>query len=381
MESALPMTTVRLHRNGTAAFPAIFAAVDGARSSIALEMYIFGDDDTGRELREHLARAAARGVDVMVLVDGWGSWALADDFWDPLRDAGGRVRRFRPVGRGLLPFRDHRKLLLVDDRLAFVGGLNVADEYFRGAGGAPPWRDNALEVAGPEASTLRRSFERMWTKAELPLARSLLLRPGDRRPRSPRGGGVQFVESGPERPFHSMRRAYRELIAGSTARIDLAMGYFCPTGGVIRALRRAVRRGVSVRILLGARSDVAIARWAARGLYGRLLRAGIEVWEYQPAMLHAKLTIADDTVVAGSANLDVRSGRLNYELVAVVLDPRLAAGARADFEADLAASERVELSAWRARPFLQKLKERVSHWLLARADPFLSRLEIMRKQL
>ncbi len=121
--------------------------------------------------------------------------------------------------------------------------------------------------------------------------------------------------------------------------------------------------------------------WAARGLYGRLLRAGVEVWEYQPAMLHAKLTIADDTVVAGSANLDIRSGRLNYEVVAVVRDPGLAAAARADFETDLGQAERIELGAWRARPFLQKVKERIGFWLLARADPFLSRLEIMRKQL
>lgn len=374
------MTSVRLLRDGAAAFPAMFAAIDAARTSIALEMYIFADDATGRELRDRLARAAARAIDVMVLVDGWGSWALANDFWDPLREAGGRVRRFRPVGRGLLPFRDHRKLLLLDDRVAIVGGLNVADEYFRGAGGAPPWRDNALEITGPGAAGLRQSFERMWTKAELPLARSMLLGPRDRSGGSMRAASVQFLESGPERPFRSMRRPYRKLIASATARIDLAMGYFLPTGGVVRALKRAVRRGVRVRVLLGAKSDVAITTWAARGLYGRLLRAGIEVWEYQPAMLHAKLTIADDTVVAGSANLDVRSGRLNYELVAVVLDPGLAAGARADFEGDLAESVRIELPAWRARPFLQKVKERIGYWLLARADPFISRLEIMRKQ-
>lgn len=376
------MTIVRLLRNGTAAFPAMFAAIEGARSRIALEMYIFGDDETGRLFRDHLARAAGRGVDVMVLVDGWGSWSLADDFWEPLREAGGHVRVFRPVGRGLLPFRNHRKLLLVDDAIAFVGGLNIADEYFRGAGGAPPWRDNALEITGPAAAApLRPSFERMWTKAELPLGKAIFLQLRERRSRAIRDGRLEFLESGPERPFHSMRRPFRDLIAGATIGIDLAIGYFCPSGSVIRGLRRAARRGVRVRVLLGAKSDVAITTWAARGLYGRLLRAGVEVWEYQPAMLHAKLTIADDTVVAGSANLDVRSGRLNYELVAVVRDPELAAAARTDFETDLGQAERIELGAWRARPLLQKVKERIGYWLLARADPFLSRLEIMRKQL
>jgi cardiolipin synthase len=157
------------------------------------------------------------------------------------------------------------------------------------------------------------------------------------------------------------------------------MSYFYPPGSVMRALKRAVRRGVRVRLLFPQKNDVAIARWAARGLYGRLLRAGMEVWEYKPTMMHAKLTIADDTVIAGSANLDVRSGRLNYELVAIVKDPRLAAEARADFESDLKEAELIHLHTWSARPFMQKIKERISYWLLARADLFISRMEIMRK--
>ena len=129
--------------------------------------------------------------------------------------------------------------------------------------------------------------------------------------------------------------------------VDLAMGYFFPPGRILRELRRAVGRGVRVRLLVTRRTDVPAMRWAARGIYGRLLRAGIEVYEYLPAILHAKLAVADDTLLVGSANLDLRSDRLNHELTAVVRDPVLAAAARGEFEADLAQAERVELAAWR----------------------------------
>src|SRR5512143_1316048 len=134
----------------------------------------------------------------------------------------------------------------------------------------------------------------------------------------------------------------------------------------------AVRRGVRVRLLFPLKTDLPVTRWAARGLYGRMLRAGVEVWEYQPGMMHAKLAIADDRGIAGSANLDIRSGVINYELVALVNDAALAARARADFEEDLRQSVRIDLATWRKRPFLQKLKERFSYCILARADILLS---------
>ena len=190
---------------------------------------------------------------------------------------------------------------------------------------------------------------------------------------------MRFLESGPENPMWPVRRAYRQVVQKARKDIDLAMGYFYPHGRMLRALKRAVKRGVRVRLLFSQKTDVAVARWAARGLYGRLLRAGVEVWEYLPAMMHAKLAIADDTVIAGSANLDIRSGRINYELVVVVTDAELAAQARADFEDDLKQSVRIQLEEWKTRPLIQKLKERFSYWLLARADIFFARREMARK--
>ncbi|OGW40380.1 MAG: hypothetical protein A2X58_04540 [Nitrospirae bacterium GWC2_56_14] len=378
------MTTVRLLKNGTEAFPAMFKAIDNARTCIALEMYIVADDETGREFRSHLVAAAERGVDVMVLVDSWGSWALPDLFWDALRSAGGVVRWFRQFKHGLFMFRNHRKLLLVDNHIAYIGGFNIADEYYRGADGELPWRDNALEIAGDEVSQLRSSFTRMWVRAELPIHRVLrrlkLVRIRRVRtvPDTPKGN-VHFLESGLENPLLPVRKRYVSVISKASSGIDLAMGYFYPPGNIMRALKRAVRRGVRVRLLFSRKSDVPMARWAARGLYGRLLRAGIEVWEYLPTMLHAKLAIVDHTVIAGSANLDIRSGRINFELVAVVHDPAIAEQARSNFEDDLKQSERISLAQWRARPWIQKGKERISYWLLARADIFAARAELARR--
>jgi cardiolipin synthase len=373
------MTTVRLLKNGSEAFPAMFEAIDRSKSCIALEMYLVADDETGQEFRAHLMKAARRGVQVMILVDAWGSWELPDSFWEELRIAGGMVRWFHPIARGLLPFRNHRKLLLVDDRTAFIGGMNIANEYYRGAGGLSPWRDNVLEISGKEVARLRRSFMRMWARADSPFRRLLLRLRREHGTRGSASGNVRFLESGPEDPMRPVRRAYRQLIQSAVKSIDLAMGYFYPHGRMMRVLKRAVKRGVRVRLLFPQKTDVPIARWAARGLYGRLLRAGIEVWEYLPTMMHAKLAIADDTVIAGSANLDIRSGRINYELVAVVTDPGLAARARADFEADLGQAVRIRFEDWKKRPLMQKVKERFSYCLLARADIFFARTGLVKR--
>ncbi len=374
------MATVRLLKNGVEAFPAMFTAMDRAVLSISLEMYFFADDDTGREFRDRLVQAAGRGVRVLVLVDSWGSWSLSDSFWDPLRAAGGRVRWFHPFRRGLLPFRNHRKVLLIDDAVAFLGGMNVANHYYQGGSDDPPWRDNLIEIAGPEVVRLAGSFAHMWQIADSPFISLVhrLRRIGRRR----RGDGnsVLFLESGPDNPLHPVRRAYHEVIENAVTGIDLAMGYFYPHGRMIRTLKRAVGRGVRVRLMVPLHTDVPIARWAAHGLYGRLLRAGIEVWEYEPAMMHAKLVVADDVMITGSANLDIRSGRINYEIVAVVADAALAARARADFREDLSRSVRISYAEWKNRPLIQKIKERISFWLLARADLYVSRAALKERR-
>jgi cardiolipin synthase len=372
------VSLLRLVGDGEIAFSEMFSAVERARSSVFLEMYIFSPDATGREFRDHLAAAARRGVRVMVLLDAWGCWKTPESFWAPLRAAGAEVRLFHPIRRGLFPFRNHRKLLLVDNAIAWLGGMNVADEYRTGRPGQPPWRDFMLGVEGPDAARLRRPFLRMWIRADRALLLGAFFR--HRRPREGEGleGGVRFIASGPGETSRLALQAHRDVIRAARRSVDLAMGYFFPPGRILRQLRQAVGRGVRVRLLVTRRTDVPAMRWAARGVYGRLLRAGIEIYEYLPTLLHAKLAVADDTLVVGSANLDLRSDRINHEITAVVRDPDLAASARREFEADLSRSERVQLAAWHGRPLLDRLRERLSYWLIARADILLARTELLR---
>jgi cardiolipin synthase len=373
-------TGLRLVGDGREAFAAMFDAIDRARSSIFLEMYIFSADATGTEFRDRLAAAARRGVRVMVLVDAWGSWATPEAFWAPLRAAGGEARFFHPIRRGLFPFRNHRKLLLVDDEVAWLGGMNVADEYRTGLHGEPPWRDFMLGIPGAAAARLRRPFLKMWLRADRPRLRAAFFRRGVARETADGEAKVRVLASGPGETARLALQAHRQVIRAARSRVDLAMGYFFPPGRILRELRRAVGRGVRVQLLVTRRTDVAVMRWAARGLYGRLLRMGVEVYEYLPAMLHAKLAVADDVLVIGSANLDLRSDRLNHEITAVVRDAALAATARGEFEADLARAERVDYALWRQRPLLDRLRERVSYWLVARADILLSRADIFRSR-
>lgn len=372
------MSSLRLLGDGRAAFAAMLGSVDAARTSVFLEMYTFAADATGRRLRERLAAAARRGARVMVLVDAWGSWTTPEDFWQELRAAGAQVRLFHPIRRGLFPFRNHRKLLLVDDRVAWLGGMNIADEYVTGRRGEPPWRDFMVSIDGEDAAPLRRHFLKMWIRADRPLLRGAIFR--RRAPRDDLGSAerIRYFATGPGERSRLALQAHRDVIRSASVGVDLAMGYFFPPGRILRELRRAVGRGVRVRLLVARHTDVPAMRWAAHGLYGRLLRMGVEVSEYLPAKLHAKIAVADDVVVIGSANLDLRSDRINHELVAVVRDPALAAAARRELEADLARSEPMSLEAWRRRPVLDRLRERLSYWLIARADILLARTEIFR---
>ncbi len=240
--------------------------------SIALEMYIIADDGTGREFRGHLVAAAKRGLLVDVLVDSWGSWNLPDGFWDELLSAGGKVRWFHPFSKGVFFFRNHRKLLLVDDSIAFIGGMNISDEYYRGARGDRSWRDNMVEISGPEVAWLRLSFLRMWARAGSSLRGLIQMR---RDTRAFPGCRVRFLESGPENPMRPVRGAYRQVIQNARAGIDLAMGYFYPHGRMLRALKRAVKRGVRVRLLFSQKTDV-----PDRALGGaRTLRQAAPGWD------------------------------------------------------------------------------------------------------
>lgn len=353
------------------AFAAMLAAIRAATRSVRLEFYIFEASPIGDAFRDALVQACQRGVPVQVLIDAWGSPDLSDDYWRPFIAAGGKFRWFNPFNLSRFGIRNHRKLLVCDDRTAFVGGFNIAPEY-QGDGVTRGWRDLGLRLDGGLALELGRTFDELFNRAELRLLsidRLLtLVQPG-----AAPAPAAELLLTGPGFGKNLYRTALdRDL---SHAReVQITSAYFLPTWRIRRALGKIARRGGKVQLLLAGKSDVGLAQMAARSFYQRLLRAGVEIFEYQPQILHAKFVRIDDAVYVGSANLDTRSLHINYELMVRVADRGLAAVAEQSFRRDLTHCRRIDPAIWaHSRGFLDKLKEAVARFLLARVDPYIAR--------
>ncbi len=371
-------------RTGAEGLAAVVREIDDARESVRLEIYTFADDTVGRRVRDALLRAVGRGVRVEVLVDALGSYDLPDAFFFPLRDAGADCRWFNPPKRFNFGTRDHRKLFVFDERRAIVGGFNIADSY-DGDGVERGWRDLGLEIHDPAlARRLAGSFDAFFARAGARLRVLQAFRRAHWKQIAQAAVENLFL-SGPGAQPASLKTTLRRALdglsqvaregSGSRPPVDLATPYFLPTFRLLRALLRAGRAGCRVRLVLPVKSDVRLSQMAARRLYERLFRAGIEVYEYQPQVLHMKLAIIGNAAYVGSANLDSRSLQLNYELLVRVTDPETVQAGREIFESVLAQSRRVEPKTWRrARTRWQRWRERGAFFLLARVDPYMVRL-------
>ena len=374
MVAAPHHTSFHWLRNGDEAFAAMLAAIEAARHSVRLETYIFSAGDPGNRFLEALVRAQRRGAKVYVVLDAWGSQDLADGYWEPLRKAGGEFRWFnKQTHRGFL-FRDHRKLLVCDEQMAFVGGFNHAPEYV-GDGVTRGWCDVGLHVDGPLAGHLADSFDKMFTRAELRhRAFMRVMRTGAHaRVACPDG---DLLMSGPGRGLSTLKRALRTDLRGAR-RVQIMAAYFLPTWKLRRSLQLVARRGGQVQIILPGQSDVPLAQLASRRLYRPLLAAGVEIYEYQPQILHAKLILIDDLAYVGSANLDTRSLHINYELTLRLKNERLAEGGRQLFADNLANCKRIGPEEWRtSQTFWTVLKQRWAYFILARMDLYIARRQL-----
>ena len=358
-------------RTGNEVFPAMLAAIDAAQDSVCLETYIFATGSLGQNFLDRLVGAQKRGVRVRVLVDALGSVSLPDSFWSPLREAGGEARFFNPVALNRLGIRNHRKLLVCDEAVAFIGGFNIAPEY-EGDGVTRGWRDVGLRLEGPLAIQLAASFDEMFALADFRHKRFVRLRRATlKRPLI--SASEQLLLSGPGRGRNPIRRSLqRDLARAQNAQFMVA--YFLPTGRLLRMVGRAARRGGGVRLLLPGKSDVATSQLAAQSLYRRLLKVGVEIHEYEPQILHAKLFVVDNVVYVGSANLDPRSLSINYELMIRFEQTQMAEEARGLFQECLQHCRRIEPAEWRSsRTLWQRLKQRWAYFLLARIDPYIAR--------
>ncbi len=298
---AAPEESMALLDGGDRAYPRMLLAIDGARRAVHLEVYAFSLAGVGTSFVQALAHAAHRGVSVNVVVDGWGSALGGRTVASLLREAGCRVEIHNPLTAlfaGRLG-RNHRKILLVDDEVAFVGGINIGEENV-GHGTRQGWADIALEIRGPQCLHLGQVLRR--------------------EPRSPVYSALSIHLCGLGGGGR-LRRRYLKAFASAKTRIHVAHGYFLPDSGVVRAITAAARRGVEVRLLVAGRSDVPFARAASRSLYRRLLTAGVQIHEWNESVLHAKIATVDGRrLLVGSFNLDPFS-LANLEALVVVDDP------------------------------------------------------------
>lgn len=359
------------HGTGFSQLEAMVAAIKSAKRSVRLEVYILTDTEIGRRFIEALTEAARRGVKVRLLIDAVGSFGLGEELFADLRAAGGELRWFNSVKLASYVFRDHRKLLTVDEAEAYVTGCNISTEY-HGDGIREGWMDAGVMVSGPVAAVLAGEFDQQWKRAS---AREWRRTSGPKSGRVICGSGEEvtalFMKPGFGRnPF---RASLCSDLLGAKE-IEITAAYFLPAQRLRRLLIGAAKRGAKVRVLLAGKSDIGLMQLASRSLYRRLVRGGVKIYEYQPQVLHAKIIVLDDIVYVGSSNLDPRSLRINFEIMLRIRNRALAAVVRERFEEDVA--QRAELITWeslkRGRGWWKRFKQRLAYWLLARLDTALA---------
>ena len=359
---------VVLLRSGSDFFADLFAALEQATTLISLEFYIIRADRTGRQLAAILQRAVQRGVKVELLYDYIGSFDTSASFFSTLEQSGIHCVAFNPppFRKGISWFdkRDHRKIAVIDCSLAYVGGLNIGDEY-AGIDSARRWQDMGLCLQGPAALELQQLFAENWQEAS-----GLFPLPYPCPPLSSGEGdaSVAIVNGGPHHNRSRIRDAFLLGMAGARVSIRIETPYFLPGLRFIRAMLRAARRGVAVEIILPAHSDVPLVRLINRSYYSVLLKGGVKVFEREGVILHAKVMLIDSSwAVVGSANLDQRSFHRNYEVSVIVASPEFGRQVEELFSAELACSRPILLAEHERRSWLIRGLE----WLLQPLNWFL----------
>jgi len=358
--------TVEVYFDPGRKYEALKEAIRAAESHVHLEYYIFRPDGVGMELRDLLIERAKAGVEVRVLYDGIGSLhAYRTGFFKPLEEAGGEAFAFLPPRFARIiervNFRNHRKLVVVDGGVGFVGGMNVGDEHLGLDPHIGKWRDAHVRIAGPVVAELQRIFLTDW----LFTTEGRLVEPRYFPEVEPSGEElVQVVSSGPDCRWPTIQQLYCQAIGTAAEQVLITTPYFVPDRPMLAALVTAALRGVDVRVLLPAKSDIRIVTSAARSYYEELLEAGIRIFEYNHGFMHAKTIAIDGRYGSvGSANMDVRSFTLNFEVSAFIHSARFARRLREQFEADMSAATEIQLDTFRRRPRIKKFGQSVAQLL------------------
>ena len=361
---------VMLLQDGPTAFQAMFNAIRNARDHIHMETYIIEDDEVGKRFADALIDKQAHGVQVSLIYDSVGSSNTPKEFFKRLSDSGIKLLEFNPINpltakKGWdVNQRDHRKLLIVDGRFAFVGGINISSVYSSGSfsqkskrrpDGSPPWRDTQLQMEGPVVAEFQKLFLATWAKQKgEPLA------PQNDFPQLGNKGSevVRAIGSSSDEPYSLIYATLLSAIGSAETSVHLTNAYFVPDPQLVAALKAAVQRGVDVTIILPSNTDFWLVFQAGRSFYTDLLEAGVKIYERQDALLHAKTAVVDGVwSTIGSTNLDWRSFLHNDEINAVILGQGFGAQMQAMFEQDLAASKVITLEQWKQRPISDRVKE------------------------
>jgi cardiolipin synthase len=348
--------------NGDQIFPPMLEAIRGAKRSITFETYIYWSGEIGKQFADALTERARAGVQVHVLLDWVGSQKIDESFLQEMEAAGVQVRKFhQPHWYNLARMnnRTHRKLLVVDGRIGFTGGVGIAPAWTGNGQDAEHWRDSHFRAEGPVVAQMQSTFLDNWLKVTGQVKHG-----EDYFPAVQASGpsAAQMFSSSPSSGSESMQLMYHMAITAAERSIDLSMAYFVPDELSSKILLDALHRGVKLRLIApGKITDTETVRAASRGTWGPLLQAGAEIYEYQPTMYHCKVMIIDNLLVSvGSTNFDNRSFRLNDEANLNVYDPVFAARQTRVFEQDITRARRITFEEWQDRPLKEKLKERLA---------------------
>ena len=345
-------------REGAETFPAMLEAIAAAKTSVLLEVYILAADATGDRFKAALLERARAGVKVRILYDAVGSFGLATSWSDELREAGVEIHVFNPIALWRRRFRwshrDHRKILVVDDEVAFTGGLNIADDYAPSEEGGKGWHDMHCRVRGPAVLDLSRLFRRTW------IASGGAVYPWPPRasdaPEGPGESYARVIENTKRRQRGAFRRTYLHVIKHARDSVMIENAYFLPERRVRRALARAVRRGVKVSIIVPGHSDVKMVEYASDYVLRRLAKRGVEILRWQGPMMHAKTAVVDGMwSTIGSYNFDAQSRFNNLEVTLEILDPKLGAEMVEEFNESRANCTLYDEAAWLRLPWYRKV--------------------------
>lgn len=363
-----PDNRIVLLRHGGDFFPALFQAMAEARNTICAEFYIIRNDTTGVGFAHALMEAAARGVQVALIYDFIGCYETPSEYFQQLRDNGVHCLSFNKPAfsrLGLLDIRNHRKMVVIDGITAFIGGLNVGDEYAGYGDSYQHWRDTGIRLDGLAAAQLRRLFRRTWVRE----GGGKIPRPPRKPVEAPRGDAdIVIVHGTPHHTRSVIGSSFRLAMSGAIRNIRIMTPYFVPGPRILRSLLRAVRNDVKVQLILPSVSDLPWVQLASRAYLAPLLKAGVEIYERQGTILHAKVMLVDNCwVTMGSANLDYRSLHRNHEINVIIDSQEFGTQVQAMFAEDLRQSRRITVAEYERRNLLQRLLQ----WLLSPLGRFL----------